>query len=110
MLKKLFVGSLPWSVGDSELEALFRDHGNVLSARVITDRETGRSRGFGFVEIETNDLAEVIRSTDGQEMQGRNIRVNEAEDKPNNRGGSGGNRRGGSGGNRGNSYNRRDRY
>jgi RNA recognition motif-containing protein len=109
MLKKLFVGSLPWSVGDDELEALFHDHGTVQSARVITDRETGRSRGFGFVEIETDDLAALIQSTDGQEMEGRTIRVNEAEDKSNSRGGFGGNRRG-SGGNRGGGYGRRDRY
>lgn len=110
MLKKLFVGSLPWSVGDDELEALFRDHGEVQSARVITDRETGRSRGFGFVEIETDDVAAIIQSTDGQEVEGRTIRVNEAEEKSGSRGGFGGNRRG-SGGNRGGGgYNRRDRY
>jgi RNA recognition motif-containing protein len=115
MLKKLFVGSLPWSVGDNELEDLFRDYGTVQSARVITDRETGRSRGFGFVEIETDDLAAIIRSTDGQEVEGRAIRVNEAEEKSNSRGGGGGNR-GGFGGNRGGSggggggYGRRGRY
>ncbi|NJN67398.1 MAG: RNA-binding protein [Chloroflexaceae bacterium] len=108
MLKKLFVGSLPWSVGDSELEALFREYGTVQSARVITDRETGRSRGFGFVEIETNDLAAVIRSTDGREVEGRAIRVNEAEEKSGQRGGGGG----GGGGRRGSGggYHRRDRY
>jgi len=108
MLKKLFVGSLPWSIDDNALEDLFRDYGTVQSARVITDRDTGRSRGFGFVEIETDDLAAVIQSTDGQEVEGRAIRVNEAEEKSNSRGGgggSGGNRRG-YGGNSG----RRDRY
>lgn len=115
MLKKLFVGSLPWSIGDSDLEALFRDHGTVLSARVITDRDTGRSRGFGFVEIETDDLAAIIRSTDGQEVEGRTIRVNEAEEKSGGWGGGGGNRRGGGGGGGrggggGGGYNRRDRY
>lgn len=110
MLKKLFVGSLPWSVGDVELEALFREYGTVQSAHVITDRETGRSRGFGFVEIETNDVAAIIRSTDGQEIEGRAIRVNEAEEKSNRRsgGGSGGGNRRGSG--YGGGYNRRDRY
>ncbi len=110
MLKKLFVGSLPWSVGDVELEALFREYGTVQSAHVITDRETGRSRGFGFVEIETNDVAAIIRSTDGQEIEGRAIRVNEAEEKSNRRsgGGSGGGSRRGSG--YGGGYNRRDRY
>jgi RNA recognition motif-containing protein len=111
MLKKLFVGSLPWSIDDNALEDLFRDHGTVQSARVITDRETGRSRGFGFVEIETDDLAAIIRSTDGQEVEGRAIRVNDAEEKSNSRGGggSGGNRRG-PGGNRSGGPNRRDRY
>jgi RNA recognition motif-containing protein len=109
MLKKLFVGSLPWSVDDNTLENLFRDHGTVQRARVITDRDTGRSRGFGFVDIETDDLAAIIRSTDGQEVDGRAIRVNEAEEKSNNRGGGGG---GGFGGNRrsyGGNSGRRDR-
>ncbi|MCS6888364.1 RNA-binding protein [Chloroflexus sp.] len=82
MLVKLFVGNLPWSVGDAELGAIFERHGEVQSARVINDRDTGRSRGFGFVEIETNNVAAVIRATDGLEVGGRNLRVNEAEDKP----------------------------
>jgi RNA recognition motif-containing protein len=89
---KLFVGNLAWSVGDQELESLFSQHGEVQSARVITDRDTGRSRGFGFVEIETDDVAGVINATNGQEIGGRAVRVNEAEDKP--RGGFGGGGRG----------------
>ena len=105
MQVKLFVGNLPWSVGDTELHELFAAHGNVQSARVINDRDTGRSRGFGFVEMETDDVSALIRATDGREIDGRNLRVNEAEDKPaGNRGGSGG--RGGFGGGGG----RRDRY
>ncbi len=97
MLVKLFVGNLPWGVGDAELEQLFGAHGDVQSARVINDRDTGRSRGFGFVEIEVENVADVIRATDGVELQGRAIRVNEAEDRG--RGGSGGGGgRGGSGG------------
>lgn len=106
MLVKLFVGNLPWSVGDADLNRIFSAHGEVQSARVINDRETGRSRGFGFVEIETADLNALIRATDGVEVDGRNLRVNQAEDKdsggarrPSNRGD-----RGGSGGGR------RDRY
>ncbi len=86
---KLFVGSLPWSIGDQELEALFEPHGTVHSARVITDRETGRSRGFGFVEMEVEDSAAIISQMDGQEVEGRAIRVNEAEDRRD-RGGGGG--------------------
>jgi RNA recognition motif-containing protein len=84
---KLFVGNLPWSVGDAELEEVFRDLGAVQSARVITDRDTGRSRGFGFVELQTDDVAAVIQATNGREIDGRQLRVNEAEDK------SGGGRR-----------------
>jgi RNA recognition motif-containing protein len=95
MYIKLFVGSLPWSIGDSELEELFQQHGTVQSARVITDRETGRSRGFGFVEMDTNDPAALISATDGQEVGGRTIRVNEAEERRNQGGGGGGGRRGG---------------
>jgi cold-inducible RNA-binding protein len=89
MQVKLFVGNLPWSVGDTELEAVFSDLGEVSSARVITDRDTGRSRGFGFVEMEVADVATVISATNGREIDGRPLRVNEAEDK----GGSGGGRR-----------------
>jgi RNA recognition motif-containing protein len=104
MLVKLFVGNLPWSVGDEELARVFSPHGDVQSARVITDRDTGRSRGFGFVEIEVEDVSEVIRSTDGQELNGRPIRVNESEDRDRGgRGGSSGGSRGGYGGGRGGS-------
>jgi RNA recognition motif-containing protein len=96
MMVKLFVGNLPWSVGDAQLGAIFQEYGEVQSARVITDRDTGRSRGFGFVEIETDDVAAVISATNGKDMGGRPLRVNEAEDKD--RGGFGG---GGGGGGRG---------
>ena len=109
MLVKLFVGNLPWSVGDAELERIFAPHGDVQSARVINDRDTGRSRGFGFVEIDVDDVSSVIRATDGQEVDGRPLRVNEAEDKGRGgRGGFGGGGGGGGGGNRGGGG--RDRY
>ena len=78
---KLFVGNLPWSVGDIQLEDIFRPYGDVQSARVINDRETGRSRGFGFVEMDVDNVAEVIQATNGREISGRELRVNEAEDK-----------------------------
>jgi RNA recognition motif-containing protein len=81
MQVKLFVGNLPWSVGDAELEDVFQNLGTVQSARVITDRDTGRSRGFGFVEIQTDDVAAVIQATNGREIDGRQLRVNEAEEK-----------------------------
>lgn len=89
---KLFVGNLPWSVGDAELTEIFAAHAEVQSARVITDRDTGRSRGFGFVEIETDDANSVINAVNGREVDGRPLRVNEAEDKD--RGGFGGGNRG----------------
>ncbi len=101
MQVKLFVGNLPWSVGDAELNEIFAAHGSVQSARVISDRDTGRSRGFGFVEMETDDVSALLRATDGREVDGRNLRVNEAEDKPSGGRSSGG--RGGFGG-------PRDRY
>ncbi|PDW00101.1 RNA recognition motif domain-containing protein [Candidatus Chloroploca asiatica] len=112
MQVKLFVGNLPWSVGDAELNQIFGAHGEVQSARVITDRDTGRSRGFGFVEMEAADIGELIRATDGHEVDGRNLRVNQAEDKPargRSSGGGGGGSRGGYGGGSGGGG-RRDRY
>lgn len=112
MIVKLFVGNLPWSVGDEQLGEIFSAHGEVHSARVINDRDTGRSRGFGFVEMETDDVSAVIRATDGREIGGRNLRVNEAEEKD--RGGRGGPPRGGRGGRDsyggGGGGGRRDRY
>ena len=98
MLARLFVGNLSWSVTDAELGDLFGAFGEVQSARVITDRETGRSRGFGFVEIETDSVADVIRAVDGRELNGRPVRVNEAEARNSGGGGGGGGRRTGGGG------------
>ena len=94
-MKKLYVGNLAWGVTDDELNQLFAEFGNVASAVVITDRETGRSRGFGFVELESGG-EEAIEALNGQDLQGRPLRVNEAQSK--NRGGGGG---GGGGGDRG---------
>ena len=84
MEKRLFVGNLPYSVGESELEAAFAEHGTVVSAVVIRDQESGRSRGFGFVEMETDEMAEsAVGALDGFEMDGRCLRVNEAQPKNN---------------------------
>ncbi|RPI72602.1 MAG: RNA-binding protein [Ignavibacteriales bacterium] len=80
MSTKLFVGSLPWSVNDKTLQETFEAHGTVVSAKIITDRDTGRSRGFGFVEMENpTDAEKAIRSLNNSEMDGRNIVVNEAK-------------------------------
>jgi len=102
--KKLYVGNLPFSVTESDLRSLFQSHGAVESVNVIMDRETGRARGFAFVEMqEASDAANAIRALDGTDMGGRSLRVNEAQDKRGGGGGGGGRRDGGGGG-------RRDRY
>ena len=80
MSTKLFVGSLPWSVNDKILQQTFESHGTVVSAKIITDRDTGRSRGFGFVEMENpTDAQKAIKSLNNSELDGRNIVVNEAK-------------------------------
>jgi RNA recognition motif-containing protein len=77
---KLFVGSLPWSVDDQKLKETFEPHGNVVSATVVTDRSSGRSRGFGFVEMESaEDAQKAISALNDSDMDGRNIVVNEAK-------------------------------
>jgi RNA recognition motif-containing protein len=99
---KLYVGNLPWSTGEAELEEMFAGIGAVSSANVITDRDTGRSRGFGFVEMSDDDAKRAIEELNGNEVDGRNIRVNEAEEKRRDSrgGGGGGGDRGGDRGNR----------
>ncbi|HED08726.1 MAG TPA: RNA-binding protein [Ignavibacteria bacterium] len=80
MSKKLFVGSLPWAVNDQILQETFEAHGKVISAKVVTDRYTGRSRGFGFVEMENEDEANAaITALHESELNGRNIIVSEAK-------------------------------
>ena len=79
---KIYVGNLPWSVGDSELNDLFAEHGVVESASVVTDRESGRSRGFGFVEMSQADAQQAIAKLNGQTVDSRELRVNEAQSKP----------------------------
>ena len=79
MSTKLFVGSLPWSVNNKTLEETFQKHGTVISAKVIMDRATGRSRGFGFVEMENPSEAQnAMKALNNSELGGRNIVVNEA--------------------------------
>jgi len=78
---KVYVGNLPWSVTDLELQKLFLPFGDVESAQVITDRESGRSRGFGFVEMAKQHAAQAIAKLNGQEIESRALRVNEAQSK-----------------------------
>jgi len=79
---KLYVGGLPFSVSDAQLSELFSPHGTVESARVITDRMTGRSRGFGFVEMATQSEAEAaVENLNGTQLEGRSLTVNEAKQK-----------------------------
>ena len=92
---KIYVGNLPWSIDDHALEGLFEPFGDVASASVVTDRETGRSRGFGFVEMNNDEQARgAITGLADHQVDGRNLNVNEARPRPD-RGGRGG---GGGGG------------
>jgi len=91
-LKKLYVGNLPFSATEDELNQLFGQHGTVHSVALITDRETGRPRGFGFVEMDDDAIANVIQALDGKELDGRALKVNEAKDRPRSGGGGGGSR------------------
>ena len=100
-MKKLYVGNLPYSVADSDLQEAFGQYGTLLSASVIMDRETGRSKGFGFVEFDDDGAAEeAMNAMNGQDMQGRSLVVNEARPKRPREGGGGGYGGGGGGGGR----------
>ena len=79
MSKSLYVGNLPWSATEDEVRELFATHGNVTSVKLISDRETGRARGFGFVEIDAADAATAVEALDGASFGGRTLRVNEAQ-------------------------------
>src|ERR1700731_3433429 len=97
MAKKLYVGNLPYSVSDSDLQQMFEEHGTVQSAQIIMDRDTGRSKGFGFVEMGSDQEAQTaIAAMNGKEVEGRSLTVNEA--RPKEGGGGGGGGRGGYGG------------
>ena len=96
MGNKLYVGNLPFSFNDSSLQTLFTEFGTVQSAKIITDRDTGRSKGFGFVEMGSDDEAKgAIEQMNGKEVEGRPLTVNEARPQQPRSGGFGG------GGNRG---------
>jgi RNA recognition motif-containing protein len=116
MGKKIYVGNLPWSTTSAELEQMFAEHGAVRSAEVISDRETGRSRGFGFVEMETEEgMNQAVQALNGRDMGGRPLTVNEARERTPRSGGGGygggggggyGGGRGGCGGGGGGGYGR----
>ena len=98
MSKKLYVGGISWGTTDEALRAAFEEFGEITESKVITDRDTGRSRGFGFVTFgNPADADNAIDQMNGAELDGRSLKVNEAQDRP--RGGGGGG--GGGGGNRG---------
>jgi RNA recognition motif-containing protein len=106
-MKKMFVGGLPYSWDDGQLEDLFAEFGSVDSASIIMDRETNRSRGFGFVEMQDDAGADkAIAALNDSEVDGRTLTVNEARPRENRGGGGGGGNRGGGGGggNRGGGY------
>lgn len=105
---KIYVGNLPWSTTDADLESMFSRIGPVVSASVIMDRETGRSRGFGFVEMAQADGQKAIAELNGHQIQSRALRVNEATSQPRRPGGGGGGGGGGrDGGGRGDGGGRR---
>jgi RNA recognition motif-containing protein len=103
MEAKLYVGNLPYTTTDADLQSLFAQAGTVTSASVVKDRDSGRSKGFGFVEMSTADEAQqAISQLDGKDFQGRTLKVNIA--RPREEGGGGGGARRGGGGGRRNSY------
>jgi RNA recognition motif-containing protein len=92
-MTKIYVGNLPFSASENEVRELFAQHGTVESVSIITDRDTGRPRGFGFVEMARADASKAIQSLNGKDLGGRPLRVNEAQERTG--GGGGGGRDGG---------------
>jgi len=98
-MKKIYVGNLPFSATEEQVRSLFAKHGTVQSVALINDRETGRPRGFGFVEMSTEEEArKAIEEINGRDVQGRQVAVKEAEDRRGGGGGGGGRHGGGGGG------------
>jgi RNA recognition motif-containing protein len=97
-MKKIYVGNLPWSVDDHALAAIFEPFGAVESANVVLDRDTGRSRGFGFVEMDDADATTAIDALQSHQIEGRTLNINEARPRKQGGGGGGGGGRGGYGG------------
>ena len=101
----IYVGNLPFNMGEEDLKEIFEEYGEVSSVKIINDKFTGRSKGFGFVEMDSDDEANnAIKELNNAEISGRNIKVNESKPRPAESRGGGGDRRGGGG------YQRRERY
>ncbi len=79
MSKSIYVGNLPWSATEEQVRELFSEYGDVISVKLVSDRETGRARGFGFVEMEDPDATKAIEALDNYSFGGRTLRVNEAK-------------------------------
>ena len=88
-MTKLYVGNLPFNATDDSVRALFSQHGTVESVALINDRDTGRPRGFGFVQMSQSDAARAMQALNGTDFDGRPLKVNEAQDRPNGGGRSG---------------------
>ena len=101
-MTKLFVGNLPFSATEQSVRALFEPHGTIDSLALINDRETGRPRGFGFIEMPSADASKAMQALNGKDFEGRALKVNEAQSKDRTGGGGGGSRSYGNGG--GNRY------
>jgi len=89
-LTKLYVGNLPFSATEEAVKALFSKHGTVEKVSLITDRDTGRPRGFGFVEMSNADASRAMQALNGTDLDGRSLKINEAQDKQRSGGGGGG--------------------
>jgi RNA recognition motif-containing protein len=93
-MTKMYVGNLPFSMDESAVRALFEKHGPVQSVALINDRDTGRPRGFGFVEMASADAARAMQALNGHDVEGRALKVNEAQERTGGGGGGGGGSRG----------------
>jgi cold-inducible RNA-binding protein len=89
-MTKLYVGNLPFTATEESVRGLFTSHGTVEKVSLITDRDTGRPRGFGFVEMSNADASRAMQALNGKEFEGRSLKINEAQDKPRTGGGGGG--------------------
>jgi RNA recognition motif-containing protein len=109
-VKKLYVGNLPFTATEAEVRTMFEKHGTVHSVALINDRETGRPRGFGFVEMDEDGAQAAMRALNGYEWNGRPLNVNEAQERKRGGGGGFGGGGGGGGGGYGGGGGRRERW